>query len=296
MRGYPVAAVVLLAACGADISSPSAPGPDEDVAVLIGAGDIAVCGQGGSMATGRLLDGQPGTVFVAGDIAYPEGTAEQFRDCYEPAWGRHKARTRPSPGNHEYGSPGAAPYFAYFGLNAGPPGLGYYRYRKEAWEVFSLNSNIEGAATSRQIEWLRGELAAQSAPCTIAYFHHPRFSSGSHGLLPPAVAVPEFWHELYAAGADVVISAHEHFYERFAPQAPSGAADPRFGIRQFIVGTGGAPLRQPVRAVANSEMTLSTFGVLRVTLGDQAYRWEFVSADGGAILDAGTGQCHGRPS
>jgi hypothetical protein len=137
-----VALAVAGIACGSELRSPSAPGPN-DAAVLVGAGDVAVCGAGGSIATGRLLDREAGTVFVAGDIAYPDGSAEQFRNCYEPAWGRHKDRTRPAPGNHEYGSVGAAPYFAYFGANAGSAGLGYYMYRKGTWQVFSLNSNTE---------------------------------------------------------------------------------------------------------------------------------------------------------
>lgn len=282
-------------ACGADLRSPSAPGPNE-VAVLVGAGDIAVCGTGGAIATGKLLDGQSGTVFAAGDIAYPDGTAEQFRTCYEPAWGRHKDRTRPAPGNHEYGSPGAAPYFAYFAANAGPSGLGYYTYRKGAWQVFSLNSNTDSVDRRTQIEWLTRELAAPGAPaCTVAYFHHPMFSSGPHGAVPPMPVVTDFWRVLFAAGAEIVISAHDHIYERFAPQSHDGAPDSQYGIRQFTVGTGGAPLTQPVRVVANSETVFSAFGVLRLTLGAQSYRWEFVSSDGGAILDSGTGECHGKP-
>lgn len=282
-------------ACGSDFRSPSAPGPNEP-AVLVGAGDIAVCGTGGAIATGKLLDSEPGTVFVAGDIAYSDGTAEQFQKCYDPAWGRHKNRTRPAPGNHEYGSPGAAPYFAYFGANAGPAGLGYYMYRKGTWQVFSLNSNTEGNERRVQLEWLANALEAPGASsCTVAYFHHPIFSSGSHGVVPPPPVAIELWRALYGAGVDVIISAHEHFYERFAPQAPDGRPDAQFGIRQFIVGTGGAPLTQPVRRVANSESVLSAFGVLRLTLDAQTYRWEFVSSDGGAILDSGTGQCHGKP-
>ena len=293
MRRYLVALTIGIAACGAEITSPSTPDID-DVAVLVGAADIAVCGAGGSMETGRMLDTQQGTVFVAGDIAYTEGTAEQFRACYDPVWGRHKARTRPAPGNHEYGSAGAAPYFAYFGSNAGPSGLGYYRYHKGSWLVFSLNSNIEGAERMAQLEWLRRELATQS-DCTVAYFHHPLFSSGPHGTVPPMPVVADFWRELYAAGADVVITGHEHFYERFAPQNPDGASDPRFGLRQFIVGTGGAPMTQPVRRVQNSETIVLSFGLLRLTLEAQSYRWDFLSVDGGAIRDSGTGSCHGKP-
>ena len=282
-------------ACSADLRSPSAPGSNE-IAVLVGAGDIAVCGAGGSVGTGKLLDSQSGTVFAAGDIAYPDGTAEQFRTCYEPVWGRHKDRTRPAPGNHEYGSAGAAPYFAYFGANAGPSGLGYYTYRHGAWQVFSLNSNGDSVDRRTQIDWLSRELAAPGAPsCTVAYFHHPMFSSGPHGQVPPAPIVTDFWRVLFAAGADVVISAHDHIYERFAPQSPDGVQDPAFGIRQFTVGTGGAPLTQPVRLVANSEAALSMFGVLRLTLAPQSYRWEFLSSEGGAVLDSGTGQCHGKP-
>jgi acid phosphatase type 7 len=289
-----ILSVAAAIACGSDLRVPSAPGTG-DAAVMIGAGDIAVCGAGGSMATGRLLDTQPGTVFVAGDIAYPDGTAEQFQQCYEPAWGRHKDRTRPAPGNHEYGSPGAAPYFAYFGANAGPGARGYYSYRKGAWQVLSLNSNTESADRA-QVDWLAAELrAGRSSTCTVAYFHHPKFSSGSHGVVPPMPIVTDLWKALYDAGADVIISAHEHFYERFAAQNPDGGADAAFGIRQFIVGTGGAPLTQAVRRVPNSEVVLSAFGVLRLTLDADSYRWEFLSSDGGAILDAGTGQCHGRP-
>ena len=216
--------------------------------------------------------------------------------CYEPAWGRHKDRTRPAPGNHEYGSPGAAPYFAYFGSNAGPAGLGYYTYRKGTWQVFSLNSNGDAIDARAQIDWLARELAAPGAStCAVAYFHHPMFSSGPHGVLPPMPVVTEFWKVLYAAGVDVVISAHEHIYERFAPQSPSAVPDAQYGIRQFIVGTGGAELTQPVRRIANSETVLTRFGVLRLTLAPQSYRWEFVSTDGGAVLDSGTGDCHGRP-
>ena len=282
-------------ACGSELKLPSAPGPN-DVAVLVGAGDIAVCGSAGALATGRLLDGQAGTVIIPGDIAYPDGTAEQFRDCYDPVWGRHKDRTRPAPGNHEYGSPGAAPYFAYFGANAGPPGLGYYTYRKSTWQVFSLNSNTESGERQAQIDWLGKQLHAPGASaCTVAYFHHPLFSSGSHGVIPPMPVVGDFWRELYAGGVDVIVSAHEHFYERFSPQTPNAAPDPEFGIRQFIVGTGGAPLSRAVRRVANSEMVLSTYGVLRLTLDNLSYRWEFLAAEGGAILDSGTGTCHGKP-
>jgi hypothetical protein len=280
-------------ACSGDLGSPSAPGTTE-VSVLIGAADIGVCGSSGTIATGALLAGQAGTVFAAGDLAYPDGTTEQFRDCYDPSWGHQKHRTRPAPGNHEYGSPNAAPYFAYFGANAGPLGLGYYRYTSGVWQVYSLNSNMESPHLSSQRQWLKRELAGQPALCSVAYFHHPLVSSGSHGLgLTPPV-VRDLWTELYSAGVDVVIVGHEHFYERFASLNPDGRADPDYGIRQFIVGTGGAPLRQPVQRVPNSEALLVTFGILRLTLDLQSYQWEFISAGGGGVLDSGIGRCHPR--
>ena len=278
-------------ACSSDLVSPTNPGMSEE-AVLIGAGDIGVCGSPNTAATARLLDGLPGTVFTAGDLAYPDGTTEQFADCYHPTWGRHKERTRPAPGNHEYFTAGASPYFGYFGFLAGPPGLGYYRYRAGAWQVYSLNSNISDGS---QLQWLRREIGSQPSACSVAYFHHPLVSPGPHGVMPPAAPVRDLWFELYEAGADIIVSAHEHFYERFAPQTPDRQLDAQFGIRQFIVGTGGALLTQPVRRMPNSEALISTsYGVLRLTLEPQSYRWEFIAV-GGGVADSGTGLCHGKP-
>jgi hypothetical protein len=290
-RPWLLTAVLAWAACNGGITSPTTDSGNTDTAVLIGAGDIAVCGSSGMSVTARLLDDQPGTIFVAGDIAYPEGTAEQFEKCYNPTWGRHKARTRPAPGNHEYYTAGAAPYFAYFGFLAGPPGLGYYRYRTGTWQVYSLNSNI---ADGLQLQWLKRELAGQPSTCSIAYFHHPLVSSGPHGMEPSMPSVRDLWSELYDAGADVIISAHEHLYERFAPQTPDRRLDIPYGIRQFVVGTGGAELNQAIGRAANSEVIISRFGVLRLALAPQSYAWEFIS-EGGAILDSGTGPCHGKP-
>ena len=287
-EGFVLAALLSASCSGSSSTAPSPSGPSTP-AVLVGAGDIADCGVRGSQLTAQLLAGIAGTVFTAGDNAYPSGTEQNFRDCYHPTWGQHRPRTRPSPGNHEYDVPGAAGYFAYFGERAGPPGQGYYRYSLGSWLVFSLNSEVGFEAGSAQIAWLRGELSANPTRCTVAYFHKPLFSSGLHGN---HVQMREMWRALYELGADVVISAHDHNYERFAPQDHNGQFDPARGIRQFVVGTGGATLR-PVGALRpNSEVHGSSWGVLVLRLDDGVYRWEFVPAEPGGLQDAGTGQCH----
>ena len=257
-------------------------------AVLIGAGDIALCGSAATEATARLLDGLPGTVITVGDNAYPSGSANDFRDCYDPAWGRHKARTRPSPGNHDYEQPGALPYFNYFGANAGPSGLGYYRYRLGEWQIYSLNSNVPMDTSSSQGQWLRQELATNTSTCALAYWHFPLFTSGPNGDNP---ATRSLWRALNDFDADVVISAHDHLYERFAPQDPDGRPDAEHGIRQFIVGTGGTNLTSPVRVHANSDVRWSVHGVLELVLRPNSYTWRFLS-DTGVIADVGGGLCH----
>ena len=264
------------------------PSPPAQSQVFVGAGDIAVCGSAGAAATARLLDFIGGTVFTTGDNTYFEGTAQQFRDCYDPTWGRQKSRTRPAPGNHEYYlSPVAAPYFEYFGSAAGPPGLGYYSFDVGAWHAISLNSNIAVGQGSAQGQWLRVDLALNQAKCSIAYWHHPLFTSGPNGDNPE---MREFWRMLYAAGVDVIVNGHDHIYERFARQDPDGFPDPARGIRQFIVGTGGAPLYDFVRVRANSEVRVKAFGVLKLTLEADSYEWEFIPVSGGG--DFGTGSCH----
>jgi acid phosphatase type 7 len=256
--------------------------------VLVGAGDIAVCGTPGAEATAALLDTIIGTVFTLGDHAYFSGTREEFRDCYQPTWGRHHWRTHPTPGNHDYAGPeGAMPYFDYFGPKAGPAGAGYYSFTIGSWHAISLNSNIAASASSAQGQWLRRDLAANNATCTIAYWHHPVFSSGPGGN---HAHMREIWRMLYEADADVVLSGHDHLYERFAPQDPSGSADAARGIRQFVVGTGGAPLYQFSAAQPQSEVRISTLGVLKLTLGPRSYAWDFIPVSGAA--DSGAGSCH----
>jgi hypothetical protein len=254
--------------------------------VLAGAGDIGMCGSSGPEATAKLLDGIDGIVFTAGDNAYFQGSVQQFRECYDPSWGRHKGRTRPAPGNHEYETPGAAPYFAYFGSNAGPAGLGYYSFDAGEWHIVSLNSNIAMTAGSAQATWLRDDLTAHTRPCTAAIFHHPLFTGGPNGPTPDA---RDLWRVLYDAGADIVINGHDHLYQRFAPQNPQGASDSR-GIREFVVGTGGAELYTLSRMPPNLETSTSAFGVLKLTLRSGSYDWQFLSIDGSSP-DSGHDVC-----
>jgi len=260
-------------------------GPD---AGLLAAGDIAVCGAASTEATAKLLDRLPGAVLALGDDVYPAGTAEQFANCYAPTWGRHRARTSPSPGNHEYDVNGATPYYAYFGGAAGPAGLGYYSFNLGAWHVLSLNSNIAAQPGSPQYEWARNDLDASASVCTLAYWHHPLFSSGGNGNISQ---MREIWRLLDSHHAEVVLVAHDHDYERFAPQDADGTATAG-GVREFVVGTGGAPLR-PIGVVKpNSQIRENqTWGVLRLMLRAGTYSWEFVPIDGQSFRDFGTTAC-----
>ena len=274
--------------------STAAAQPDPPV-VLVGAGDIANCqidGGSGARATAAVLDRIAGTVFTVGDHAYPTGSAEEFQECYDPTWGRHKARTRPAPGNHDYLTAKAKAYFDYFGDNAGPDRRGYYSYTLGTWHIISLNSSIAADSHSPQIEWLRSDLKDHPAQCTLAYWHLPVFSSGPHGDEPQTTLhMREAWRALYESGAEVVINGHDHHYERFAPQDPKGKADPN-GIREFVVGTGGGGLYEFRRIRSNSEVRHNrSYGVLVLTLGAADYSWEFVSGAGQPFRDGGTARC-----
>lgn len=256
-------------------------------AVLVGAGDIGWCGSGGPEATARLLDRIAGTVFTTGDNAYPLGSQADFETCYTPSWGRHLSRTRPSPGNHDYGTPDAAGYFSYFGPGAGPAGVGFYSFDLAGWHIVSLNSNVPMQAGSAQEQWLRADLRSSGASCVLAYWHHPLFSSGPHGNDARSL---DIWRVLDERDADVVLSGHDHLYERFAPQTPDGVRDAR-GIRQFVIGTGGAPLYSPMSVRPNSEVIhAASFGVLKLTLSASSYRWEFLASDG-HVADEGAAAC-----
>ena len=267
----------------------AAPPPGSGV-VLVGAGDIANCGTTTDEATALLLDAIPGTVFTAGDNVYTSGTTTEFTQCYEPTWGRHKARTRPAPGNHDYNTSGAAPYYAYFGANAGPAGRGYYSYDLGDWHIISLNSEVSSSAGSAQDQWLRTDLAANSKQCTLAYWHKPLFSSGDHGSLSGTKAL---WAALYEYNAELVVVGHDHNYERFAPQTADGVVDPARGLREFVVGTGGTGLRSMGTPIANSEVQNSnTHGVMKFTLRSDGYDWEFIPIAGKTFTDSGSGSCH----
>jgi hypothetical protein len=281
---------------GVEIPAPAqAAGP---VAVLVGAGDIAKCNnRNWAKLTAKLLDGISGTVFALGDNAYQDGTAAEFANCYGPTWGRHKNRTRPAVGNHEYNvSPN--PYFDYFnGVGsasgrAGPRGKGYYSYNAGAWHIVVLNSvtNIRQDASSPQAKWLKADLAAHPTRCTLAYWHHPFFTSGKN---LPAKRLAPLVKLLYEAGVDVVMSGHNHQYERFAPQDPSRRADPTRGIRAFVVGTGGAGVYGFERRDPNSQVRYGDGnGVLKLTLSPSSYTWEFVPVAGTTFKDSGKGACH----
>lgn len=277
-------------------STPSAPasGP-----TLVAVGDIscapgeprtpATCHHADTAGIAARLD--PDAVAVLGDLQYPLGSLAGFRGSYDPTWGRLKARTRPAVGNHEYGTVDAAGYFAYFGRRAGPPGRGWYSYELGRWHVVVLNSNcfaVDCTAGGQQERWLRADLARHPRRCTLAYWHHPRFSSGLHGANDE---VAPLWRALQEAGADVVLSGHDHDYERFAPQDVDGQAHPQHGIAQFVVGTGGASKYPILTVQPNSRAHTTTFGVLHLTLGSGRYAWRFVGEAGDGFRDAGTARC-----
>lgn len=271
--------------------------------VLVGAGDIAGCKNlDGAQATAQLIEQIPGTVFAAGDLAYERGSAADFKNCYDPVWGKFKDRTRPALGNHEYGAPTASGYFQYWGAQAGTAGKGFYSYDLGAWHIVVLNTNCKVKTlggcgkSSPQETWLRKDLAQHPRACILAYGHHPRFSSGlfkSHAVHPELQAL---WEDLYAAHADLFLAGHEHSYERFAPQDPQGNPDPEHGIREIVVGTGGKSHDPLGFATPNSEVRdWETYGVLKVTLAPGKYDWEFIPVEGATFRDSGSGVCHNVP-
>jgi hypothetical protein len=338
-----------VARAGADLKDwlrgedPTSPAPG--ASILVGAGDIAECYQGSvpppfnettdaqasaAAKTAELLDEIPGTVMTVGDNAYQFGTTFDYEACYDPTWGRHFDRTRPSAGNHEYHSGGSG-YFTYYGpLQTNAP-FGYYSYNLGTWHIIVLNSTPQvylcrppettehwppkgtpeqpvvlpepppmtpeqGRACAGDVpqqNWLIADLAQHSSyQCTLVYFHHPQFSSGHHGN---HYQMQKIWDILYDHHVDVVVAAHDHNYERFAPQDKEGGADPEHGIRQFVVGTGGGDLRPVGAPITNSEKLFTgVYGVIALALSEGSYSWAFVDVDR-SLRDSGAGGCHGPP-
>ena len=263
--------------------------------IFLGAGDISSCSNSGDEQTAQLLDAQPvGTVFNIGDDAYENGTNSEF-NCYHATWGRHKARTKPTPGNHEYNTSGASGYFNYFGSLAGPGNLGYYSFNLGAWHIISLNSNVSSAVGSAQRNWLVADLAANPNMCTMAYFHHPLYSSTSGSGSGGAVytGVRQMYNDLYAAHVDLVLGGHRHFYERLAPMKPDGTSDPVNGLRQLIVGTGGIGGGTLTNLHPRSEVRNgATFGIIKLYLYDDSYAFKFIPVAGKTFTDSGSAGCH----
>jgi acid phosphatase type 7 len=275
--------------------------------ILLAAGDIARCDGSGdeataAEATAALLATLPGTVAALGDLVYESGTPEEFAQCYDPSWGRFKARTRPAPGNHDYETAGAAGYFGYFGSAATPLDpkcrtscRGYYSYDLGSWHIVVLNTTCSEVGScqvgSPQEQWLRRDLEAHPTTCTLAYWHHPRFSFGKFRDAP---LLQPLWQALYDHGAEVVLTGHDHNYQRYMPLDATGAPDPERGIREFVVGTGGAnftPLdspRPPNAEAGNDE----TFGILKLNLHPTSYDWTFIPIAGQSYSDSGSGTCH----
>jgi len=253
--------------------------------VFVGAGDISRCDNNGDETTAQLLDGISGTVFTAGDNAYDSGSTSEYANCYDPTWGRSKARTKPVPGNHEYGTSGASGYFQYF--NNVPT---YYAYNLGAWRIYALNSEIDTSASGAQGSWLQSDLAANPKTCVLAYWHKPRWSSGNtHGSDSGMQAL---WQILYNAGAEVVINGHEHNYERFAQMNATGSTVSQ-GLREFVAGTGGGSHYGFGSALGSSEVrNSSTYGVLKLTLSSTGYSWQFVPVSGSTFTDSGSANCH----
>ena len=300
-----------------DSSSPTRPPsfPVQEIELagapeLIAAGDIAVCGTNGDETTAHIVDSvlttaaadnEESAVITLGDNAYPSGSSgvdNDFPRCFSPSWGSPRIMNvvHPAPGNHDYDSGSADPYFAYFGGRAGELGKGYYSFDFGGWHLISLNSELffgpgaDAGAARAQEDWLRQDLANHSVPCTLAYFHRPLFSSGTYGATQQMQAL---WQVLYDGGADLILNGHEHHYERFLAQTPSGVADASKGIVEIIAGTGGAELRGVRKPFAANSVTQihGHFGVLKLMLGSGEYSHAFIDTDG-RVWDPAGGKCH----
>ncbi len=271
--------------------------------IVAAAGDIA-CAPGDpvtpttcrQLQTSNLFVGNPAiaAVLPLGDEQYEDGLLSEFQGSYDLSWGRALGKSHPVPGNHEYasGSNGAG-YFAYFGARAGTAGRGWYSFHVGKWHLIALNANCSHVGgcgpSSRQVTWLRNDLAANHPACTLAYWHQARFSSGPEGNLSAYDAI---WKVLYSHHVDVVLSGHNHIYERYALQTPAQIRDPKHGIREFVVGTGGRSLDPYTGPFTNGQFRQHTqFGVLKLTLHPRRYEWRFVGT-AKHVLDSGKTDCH----
>jgi hypothetical protein len=264
------------------------------------AGDIADCRiesfektdafKTAALVKTHLQNDPKAQVVTLGDNVYQNGTATEFAECYGNTWGQFKDKTLPLPGNHDYNTKDAVPYYNYFGKQAGPDQLGYYSINFEKWHFLSLNSNLTGEAQQKQIDWVKRDLADHKNMCTFAGWHHPVLSSGMHGnnnLMAP------FWNILQSSGTLLVLSGHEHNYERFSPQDADGTSNTFNGLTEIIVGTGGVKLRPFGKPMHNSVFSdNSSHGVLHLMLQDEQLEWQFESIDGGTNHDHGVLACH----
>jgi len=292
-----IALLVALAGCGGEDGE--AGGSVSQVTFkVVAAGDIGECfglPASGSVAakTAALITDADALALTLGDHAYDDGTPAEFANCFDPTWGAFKERIRPTPGNHDYYTPNGEGYFGYFGAQAGPQRRGYYSFDYGGWHFISLDSVVEDtSAATEQYRWLVADLSSsRNTLCTIAYWHYPLFNSGER--YGPTLKMRPFFEALYNGGVEMVLSGHDHLYERFAPQTSDGVADPSRGVRQFIIGTGGHSLYKFGPPAPNSEARIEgTWGVLQLTLGDGSYAWQFVPVGGGAALDSGRDSCH----
>jgi alkaline phosphatase len=281
------------------VVSVAGPAAAKPITVLI-AGDIAMgTADSGEELTAQLIEQRKGLVITAGDNAYESGTLAEFRVHYAPTWGRFLERTRATPGNHEYYTPGARGYFDYFGWRAGPERLGYYSLKVGDWRIYALDSevcelDVGCGPGSPQYTWLKKTLAKPAARCSLAVYHTPLFSSGFHGNEP---RVRPLYRLLYEAGVELIVNGHEHDYERLAPARPDGRIDSKKGVHQIIAGTGGAPLRpKGAREAAHSRLySDDAWGVLELRLKQRSYTWTFLPVEGETFTDRGTRSCHGKP-
>lgn len=282
--------ILALAAFAAAATSVAAQLPDG--ITVLAAGDIAECPPNGATLTARLLDQFAGPVLAVGDLVYPYGELKGFHKCYGPTWGRHRGQTYPVPGNHEYVKDAAKGYFEYWKERAMPAGKSYYSFDLGAWHVVALDSNLIADANADQERWLRTDLAESKSRCVLGFWHHTTFSSGWHGQTPETLPL---FRAMYDAGATILITGHDHHYERFAPQNPDGKADNGRGIRVFVAGTGGAKLHNIAFRKPNSETySADIWGILKLTLRPDSYDWEFMPAAQTEFRDAGHGTCVDR--